>query len=165
MGPRGKNYDLQFKIVLVGDENVGKSSILRRYIDVDFNETSPLNASIGVDFKHKIIKREGKSVKMQIWDTAGSERYNTITTAYYRGADAAIVVCDAGNATSLQHATNWIQDVNQFANEGYICALLCNKSDLEHDAKKECKNMLKVHSHRSYLHFASSDSFKAIPWW
>jgi len=94
-----REYDYLFKLVIVGNSSVGKSSLLLRYADDMFNET--YLTTIGVDFKFRTINIDGKKVKMQIWDTAGQERFRTITSAYYKGADAIILVYDITNAPSL----------------------------------------------------------------
>lgn len=79
-----KAYDYLFKLLLIGDSGVGKTSLLFQFADQDFQET--FIATIGIDFKIRTIDIDGKKIKLQIWDTAGQERFRTITTAYYRGA-------------------------------------------------------------------------------
>nr|XP_037279726.1 ras-related protein Rab-13-like [Rhipicephalus microplus] len=73
-----------FKILVLGDSNVGKTCIVHRFCDERFYDT--YISTIGIDFKQKIINLDGVPVKLQIWDTAGQERFRTLTTAYYRGA-------------------------------------------------------------------------------
>lgn len=80
-----REYDYLFKLVIVGNSGVGKSSILLRFSDDQFNES--YLTTIGVDFRFKTLKIDGKTIKLQIWDTAGQERFRTITNAYYKGAD------------------------------------------------------------------------------
>ena len=90
-----KEYDYLFKLVIIGNSAVGKSSLLVRFADDSFSEN--YLATIGVDFRFKTIPIEGKNVKLQIWDTAGQERFRTITNAYYKGADGIIMVYDTTN--------------------------------------------------------------------
>ena len=78
------HYDHIFKILLIGDAGVGKSSILLRFTDDAFEEH--LASTIGVDFKVKTVHMRGKTLKLTIWDTAGQERFRTLTSSYYRGA-------------------------------------------------------------------------------
>jgi Ras-related protein Rab-1A len=85
-------YDYLFKIVIIGNSAVGKSSLLMRFTDDSFSETHL--ATIGVDFRFRTLEIDGKIAKLQIWDTAGQERFRTITSAYYKGADAVIMVYD-----------------------------------------------------------------------
>ena len=122
-----------FKILLLGDSGVGKSSIILRYIENNFSQN--LMNSIGVDFKLKNIEVKGKKVKLQVWDTAGEERFRTITTSYYKGAQAIIVVFDITDRDSFEHVKNWMADVDKFAKEGVLRILCGNKCDLEHQRK------------------------------
>ncbi|KAF6026384.1 RAB3B [Bugula neritina] len=79
-----QNFDYMFKLLIIGNSSVGKTSFLFRYADDTF--TSAFVSTVGIDFKVKTVCHNNKRVKLQIWDTAGQERYRTITTAYYRGA-------------------------------------------------------------------------------
>ena len=85
-------YHYLFKVVLVGNSAVGKSSILVRYADDEFSEV--FMATIGVDFRFKSFNLNSNKVKLQIWDTAGHEKFRTITNSYYKGAHALILVFD-----------------------------------------------------------------------
>jgi Ras-related protein Rab-11A len=85
-------FDYLFKCVLIGDSGVGKSNLLSRFAQQEFNLES--KATIGVEFAGKTIVCDGKVIKAQIWDTAGQERYRAITSAYYRGAVGALLVFD-----------------------------------------------------------------------
>lgn len=94
-----REYDYLFKVVIIGNSSVGKSSLLRRFADDSFQES--YLATIGVDFRFKYLVFLGRSitvngdiVKLQIWDTAGQERFRTITGAYYKGAHAIMIVYD-----------------------------------------------------------------------
>ena len=88
--------------------------------------------SIGVDFKLKNIEIDNKRIKLQVWDTAGEERFRTITTSYYKGAQAIVVVYDITDKESFEHVKNWMADVDKFAKEGVLRILVGNKCDLEH---------------------------------
>ncbi|KAJ7289993.1 hypothetical protein O6H91_Y299200 [Diphasiastrum complanatum] len=84
----GAEFDHLFKILLVGDSGVGKSSLLLRFTADTFDDLSP---TIGVDFKLKLMNLSGKRLKLTIWDTAGQERFRTLTSSYYRGAQGIIL--------------------------------------------------------------------------
>jgi len=126
--PTVVSYDLLFKILIIGDSNSGKSSLLLRYSEDNFSEK--YLSTIGVDFKIKTLENEGQRVKLQIWDTAGTERFRTITSSYYRGAHGIIVVYDTTDIHSFQNANVWLKEIERYA-EGEVCKLLVgNKSDL-----------------------------------
>ena len=123
-----QDYDYLFKILLLGDSDVGKSSLILRYTDETFN--SKLVNSIGVDFKMKKREIDGKIIKVQIWDTAGHERFRTITYSYYRGANAIIIVFDLSDKKSFISITEWLKQIEKHANENVFKFLVGNKSDL-----------------------------------
>lgn len=120
-----------FKVVLVGNSCVGKSSIVIRYADNDFSDV--FLATIGVDFRFKAFNLNGESVKLQIWDTAGQEKFRTITSSYYRGAHALMIVFDITDVQSFKDATSyWFQEIKQSCPSQTQILLVGNKSDLAH---------------------------------
>ncbi|KAK7888686.1 hypothetical protein WMY93_024246 [Mugilogobius chulae] len=100
-----QNFDYMFKILIIGNSSVGKTSFLFRYADDSF--TPAFVSTVGIDFKVKTIYRNDKRIKLQIWDTAGQERYRTITTAYYRGAMGFILMYDITNEDSFNAVQDW----------------------------------------------------------
>ena len=92
-------------------------------------------SSIGVDFKTKQIDINDRLVKMQIWDTAGHEKFRTITTSYYKSAHAIIVLYDITDKNSFSHIKNWMIDIDKFAKQGVLKVLVGNKTDLEDQRK------------------------------
>ena len=92
-------------------------------------------SSIGVDFKTKQIEINDRLVKMQIWDTAGHEKFRTITTSYYKSAHAIIVLYDITDESSFEHIKNWMIDIDKFAKQGVLKVLVANKIDLEENRK------------------------------
>ncbi|XP_077176985.1 ras-related protein Rab-15 isoform X2 [Paroedura picta] len=110
-----KQYDVLFRLLLIGDSGVGKTCLLCRFTD---NEFHPSHIStIGVDFKMKTIEVDGIKVRIQIWDTAGQERYQTITKQYYRRAQGIFLVYDISSERSYQHIMKWASDVDELAKE------------------------------------------------
>ena len=107
-----KDYDEGYKIIIAGSSGVGKSSLLHRFVDNIYSEN--LLSTIGVDFKFKTLDILGKKVKMQIWDTAGSEAFRSIVSAYYRGANAVVLVYAIYDKVSFQEMSEfWIEeDIN-----------------------------------------------------
>ena len=121
------NYDVVVKSIIIGDSSVGKSSLLFRYTDHDWNPH--YIATIGVDFKVMTFERKSKVVKLQLWDTAGQERFRTITHSYYRGAHGVMVVFDVTSRESFENISTWLQDVKKYGACGAPMILLGNKCD------------------------------------
>jgi Ras-related protein Rab-18 len=121
-------YDNLFKILIIGDSGVGKSCLLLRFCDNEFNEKQL--STIGVDFKVKFMSINNKRVKLAIWDTAGQERFRTLTSSYYRGAHGIILVYDAGNQSSFDNLEFWLSEVKKYStNPNAIRMLVANKVD------------------------------------
>ena len=124
-----ENYEMMFKVVLVGDSFVGKTNIMSKYLKNEFQEDS--KATVGVEFGAKQFKIENHLVKAQIWDTAGQERYKAITSAYYKGAKGAFVVYDITRKSSFESIEKWVNDLTSTADKKLTIVLIGNKSDLE----------------------------------
>lgn len=125
----GSDYNFLFKLLLIGNSGVGKSCILMRYADNSFTEN--FFNTIGVDFKIKTINLNDQVIKMQIWDTAGQDRFRTLTSSYYRGAHGIIIVYDVTSKDSFDNVRQWMQEIEKFASENVNKLLIGNKSDLE----------------------------------
>mmetsp|Transcript_13303 Transcript_13303/g.26517 ORF Transcript_13303/g.26517 Transcript_13303/m.26517 type:complete len:204 (-) Transcript_13303:2385-2996(-) len=140
-------FDHTFKILLVGDSGVGKSSLLMRFATGEFDE---LQATIGVDFKAKIITVNGKKTKLTIWDTAGQERFRTLTSSYYRGAQGIIYVFDVTRRETFESLADvWMNEVEMYSTvEDSIKMIVANKTDLEELREvdtNECIEFAKKH--------------------
>jgi small GTP-binding protein len=99
------------KLLIIGESYVGKSSLLTQYVDEEFNMNHEI--TIGVEYKQKTLKLEdGNTIRVQIWDTAGTARYNTITPNYYRNIDGILLVFDISNQKSFEMVNFWIKEVN-----------------------------------------------------
>ena len=127
------NFSVFFKILLIGDLGVGKSCVILRYVEGDF--PGNIMSSIGVDFKTKQIELDDHSIKMQIWDTAGHEKFRTITTSYYKSAQAIIILYDITQKSSFDHIRNWITKIDKFGKQGVLKVIVGNKLDLENNRK------------------------------
>ncbi|KAL7418626.1 tRNA (cytosine-5-)-methyltransferase ncl1 [Cryptotrichosporon argae] len=124
----GLNVVVILKYVIVGDSAVGKSSLLVRLTDGRFGETEP---TLGVEFGSRIIDAgAGRRVKVQCWDTAGTESFRSITRSYFRGAAGALLVYDVTRRDSFEHVTSWLSDLRQYADEHVSVILVANKTDL-----------------------------------
>ena len=124
-----QDYDYLFKVLLIGNSSVGKSSLLLRFVDNQWNDL--FVPTIGVDFKIRTMEIDNKNVKLQIWDTAGQERFKNITASYYRGAHGIFVVYDISDTESFKNINNWLIEIEKNANKNVYKILVGNKCDLE----------------------------------
>ncbi|XP_050208897.1 ras-related protein RABC2a-like [Mercurialis annua] len=127
-GNGNNSYDYSFKILLIGDSGVGKSSILLSFISNSVHHLSP---TIGVDFKIKMLNVGGKRLKLTIWDTAGQERFGTLISSYYRGAHGIILVYDVTRRETFTNLVDiWAKEVELYStNQECIKVLVGNKVD------------------------------------
>ena len=121
--------ELIFKILVLGESRVGKSSILNRFTENVFTETLP--PTLGIDYKIKKMKIENTDIKLQIWDTAGQERFRSITEGFYKGCHGVLLVFDLTDIDSFKRIKNWIENIRNKASEEVIICLLGNKCDLK----------------------------------
>ncbi|KAJ8532797.1 hypothetical protein K7X08_015686 [Anisodus acutangulus] len=130
IGQINSSYDLLFKILLIGDSGVGKSSLLVSFIS---NVVDDLAPTIGVDFKIKTLTVSGKKLKLTIWDTAGQERFRTLTSSYYRGAQGIILVYDVTRRETFTNLFDvWAKEVELYSNnQDCVKMLVGNKVDRE----------------------------------
>uniref|UniRef100_A0A3B5PVK6 Ras-related protein Rab-19 n=1 Tax=Xiphophorus maculatus TaxID=8083 RepID=A0A3B5PVK6_XIPMA len=122
------SFDFLFKIILVGDSDVGKTCMVQRFKSGIFIEKQ--QNTIGVDFTVRTLDIDGKKVKMQVWDTAGQERFRTITQSYYRSAHGAMVAYDISRRRTFESVPHWIREVEQYGAANVVVILVGNKSDL-----------------------------------
>ena len=124
-------YDFIFKVLLLGNSDVGKSSLLLRFVDSVWNDA--FVPTIGVDFKVKTLEINNKKVKMQIWDTAGEERFRTVVSTYFRGAHGILLLYDVTNRDSFKNLENWLIEIEKNSSEKVLKILLGNTCDLNDD--------------------------------
>ncbi|XP_002738206.1 ras-related protein Rab-1B-like [Saccoglossus kowalevskii] len=106
---------LVYKVILLGELGVGKTSLFRRLRDNVYEET--IAVASGIDCCFKKFEVDGEQIKLNIWDTAGVERFRTLTKNYYRGAHAAIFVYALDDPSSIQYLSQWVRDANDYADE------------------------------------------------
>ena len=143
-----------YKIIMIGDSAVGKSSILNYYINNSFQLS--YNSTIGIDFKSKVTNINGKDIKLQIWDTAGQERFRSIVRSYYRSCHGAIVVFDMTVPRTLENISNWLDEINNYMTPNCPIVLVGNKSDLYEDNgycvnKKNIYKILETNTNITYV--------------
>ena len=139
-------YDYLYKVIFIGDSDTGKSSLSQRIAHDSFNPT--YIDTIGVDFFIKYIKISGKIIKLQMWDTAGADRFRSITKSYYRGSNIICLVYDVTNLNSFKNIKNWMKDIEDFKKEKVYIVLVGNKCDsLDRViAEEEGINLAKEHN-------------------
>lgn len=119
----------EFKLVMLGTTTVGKSSIVIRLTRESFNSES--SSTVGASFMTKQITVDDTRCSLQIWDTSGSERYRSMASMYFQGADAAVVVYDITSRESFDDVTNWLKELKDKGPAEIVVALVGNKLDLE----------------------------------
>jgi len=122
------NKIFQFKLVLLGESAVGKSSLVLRFVKGQFLDYQ--ESTIGAAFLTQTVCLNDTTVKFEIWDTAGQERYHSLAPMYYRGAQAAIVVYDITSYDSFDRAKKWVKELQRQGNPNIVIALAGNKVDL-----------------------------------
>jgi len=125
-----QEYDFLFKLLLIGDSDVGKSSILLRFAEDKYDEDQP--CTIGVDFKIKLVSFAGKKINLTIWDTAGQEKFRSLTSSYYRGTQGIVLVYDVTRRESFNNLEQWLGEIETYSSNVDVVKLLVgNKIDKE----------------------------------
>ena len=125
-----------FKILTIGESGVGKTCILRRFVENKFLKNHL--ATIGIDFKTKTLNINNQEIKLKIWDTAGQERFRNITTQYYKGADGIVLIYDVTDDASYEKIRDWMEQIlSNTKREDIGLVLLGNKCDMEPRAVTE----------------------------
>jgi Ras-related protein Rab-1A len=149
------SYDYLIKCLVVGDSGTGKSSLMLRFTDDVFN-TSYIS-TIGVDFKIKTMEIRDKTVKFQIWDTAGQDRFRTITSSYYRGSNAVILCYDTTDKNTFKNIVKWLDEVKMYSAISPLLILCGTKIDLEKERevdRQEAEDFAKANN----MHFFESSA-------
>lgn len=144
------DVDKTYKIIIIGDSQVGKTSILKRFVN-DIFSTS-LRSTIGADFGSKIVNLEGKSINLNIWDTAGQETYRAITNQYYRQAVGTLIVFDVADKKTFDNIPNWLTDLEKNCDDKRIIKLLIgNKIDLTREVSQEMGEIFAAKNKMAYI--------------
>lgn len=130
-------YDLLFKLILIGDSGVGKTSLTKRFCLDEYREN--YISTIGVDFNFTTINYKDKIVKLQIWDTAGQERFKCITTSYYRGVHGVLIVFDTTDYETFENIKVWLAEINRYVVNTVPIIIIGSKCDLFNKRKVDSK--------------------------
>ncbi|KAJ5074832.1 ras and ef-hand domain-containing protein [Anaeramoeba ignava] len=129
-------YDSIFKIALIGDASVGKTNLIRKYVDNEFKDESM--TTVGFDMKNKILEVDGSRVNLQIWDTAGQERFNSNPQVIFRNSSGVLIVFDVCDKQSFEKIEFWLNLIKENAGENAQIGVIGNKIDLEdHEVTQE----------------------------
>ncbi|XP_067392186.1 ras-related protein Rab-19 isoform X3 [Emydura macquarii macquarii] len=115
-------FDYLFKIIVIGDSNVGKTCVVHRFKSGLYHEKQ--QNTIGVDFTVRSLELDGKKVKIQVWDTAGQERFRTITQSYYRSAHGAILAYDLTRRSTFESIPHWIHEIEKYGAANLVLMLI-----------------------------------------
>eukprot|EP00397_Hematodinium_sp_SG-2012_P045894 GEMP01051686.1.p1 GENE.GEMP01051686.1~~GEMP01051686.1.p1 ORF type:complete len:206 (+),score=25.22 GEMP01051686.1:6-623(+) len=133
-----------FKIVYIGDSAVGKSALIYRFVH---NESlTDTKATVGIAFKRTnlVDADNNEDYDIQLWDTAGQEKFQSVSTHHYRGADGALLCYDISNPSTLQSCDRWLQELREHTDENVVVALVANKMDLSPNVDlEEARNYAK----------------------
>ena len=121
--------DYKLKVVVVGDSGVGKTNLIKRFVQNQFSANT--KATVGVEFLSKSYKINDQVFKIELWDTAGQERYKSITAAYYKGAKGALVVYDVTSKTTFENIDKWMSEIKEKASPDMKVMIVGNKIDLK----------------------------------
>ena len=130
-GKDGRKPDYLVKVIIIGDSGVGKTNLITRFCENHFKQTYV--ATIGVDFKIKSLVLNDKKFKMQIWDTAGQQRFKNITQTYYKGAAGIILTYSLTDTTSFSNIERWMTQIESNAPENVSKVLIATKEDLQNE--------------------------------
>lgn len=126
-----RKYDASYKLIVVGDSGVGKTSILASYMNASFTDAT--QPTLGVEFFSKVLKKGDKNIQLMLWDTAGQDIFRSVTRSYYRGSHGALLVFDLTKKDSFSNLGSWLHDIRESAGKNVVVLLLGNKLDLCED--------------------------------
>ncbi|XP_073834738.1 RAS oncogene family member Rab18 [Musca autumnalis] len=152
--------DKAIKLLVIGESGVGKSSLIRRFVENKFDESH--DVTIGMDFKSKIMNIDGVDYKLALWDTAGAERFRSLTPSFYRKALGAILVYDIKSKESLVKLESWFDELENYSDNPNIATIVVgNKIDEERAVSRE-EGLKFARKHRSLFLETSAKNDKFV---
>ncbi|CAK62890.1 unnamed protein product (macronuclear) [Paramecium tetraurelia] len=145
---------LCFKIIIVGDTNVGKSCLLLQFTDLRFKNTH--DTTIGIGFGSREIRVMDQNVNLHIWDTAGQESFRSLTRSFYRGAIGGILVFDVTSRQSFQGLVQWYEKIQSYACDEIELIIVGNKTDLEEQRQVSQKEGMQFAKQYNFEYFETS---------
>ena len=151
--------ELNLKIILIGDSFVGKTTIINTYTENNFNDE--LCPTIGLENKVKIIDIRGFKAKIQIWDTAGQEKFNSLTQQFFRNTDGILLIFDLTNKSSFNNIKKWLSEVKTYTDHSIKKLLIGNKADMKDKIKvnkNDIDNFCKEKNNIKYMEISAKDN-------
>ena len=148
-----------FKLVLLGESGVGKTSIAGTFCGKGFNDFQ--DSTIGAAFQTQKLELHDRNIRFEIWDTAGQERYHSLAPMYYRGAKSAIVTYEITSTKSFERAKSWVKELQESSNVDIVIALAGNKCDMESNRRVE-KETAEKYADENGLFFFETSAKKLI---
>ena len=137
------SMDCVYKVLLLGDSTVGKTCVLLKYTDKIFQETHMM--TIGLDYRLKVMQlQSGKEVKLQIWDTAGQDRFRSITKNYYKGSHGIILIYDVTSLKTFENVKSWVSQIHEEISDKVVIYLVGNKIDMDDERKVQTEEGQKL---------------------
>ena len=138
------NFEYIYKIIIVGDSGIGKSNVVDRFINGKFNDD--IKSTIGIDFQLKAIISGPDKIKLQIWDSAGQERYRSICRNYYRQAGGILIMFDLTRKSTFDNVPRWITEIKENVDNIYELEIMLvgNKADLEDQREVSNYDIIKL---------------------
>ena len=147
-------YDVKYKIMVLGESKVGKTSLIKRYTKDQFGGV--YLTTVGMDFQDKIIEIEDKKIRLQVWDTAGQERFRNVTKSYFQSSHGLLVVYDITDKESFEKINFWMKNIKENAPENAKLILVGNKCDLANERQVSYEEGEKKASNYNIKFFESS---------
>lgn len=155
---RCPSFDGIYKVIIIGDYGVGKTSLLRQYVESRFLDR--YTATVGADFKSRKVKVDNKTIELQLWDTAGQERFNSLGHAFYRGAECCVIVFDLTNRESFTRLDFWkegfLEQAGKWKTEEFPFVLVGNKADKVNERKVSYEETSRWAGENNMLYFETS---------
>jgi small GTP-binding protein len=151
------DFDIKLKIMVLGESMVGKTSLITRYTNDIFG--GRYLCTVGIDFQKKKIEKNGKRVLLQIWDTAGEERFRNVTKNYFQASQGFILAYDINNKDSFEKVQYWVEEIKLNAEEKIKCILIGTKSDLDKRevSEEEGQNLAEKYGYK-FLETSAKDN-------
>ena len=151
---KGGYFDVKYKIMVLGESKVGKTSLIKRFTKDQFGGV--YLTTVGMDFQDKIIEIEDKKIRLQVWDTAGQERFRNVTKSYFQSSHGLLVVYDITDKESFEKINFWMKNIKENAPENAKLILVGNKCDLANERQVSYEEGEKKASDYNIKFFESS---------